>query len=106
MASKLLPLFTQITRKATESIYNISGMRRRLLSSATGKNEVQLNSGDVSVLLVKRKIQSFNDKVLRIKGDEVLLPKDLFGEKWSDTLQSGSVQVFCCNNDLFVSSTR
>jgi len=94
MASELLPFFTQITRKATESIHNISGMRRRFLSSATGKNEVRLNSGGVSVLLEKRKIQRFNDKVLRIKGDEVLLPKDLFGEKWSDTLQSGSVQVF------------
>lgn len=101
MASKLLQFFTQITRKATKSIYNISDMRRRFLSSATGENEVQLNSGGVSVLLAKRKIQSFNDKVLRIKEDEVLLPKDLFGEKWSDTLQSGSVQVFCCYNYLF-----
>lgn len=93
MASKLLPFSTQITRKATESIYNISDMRRRFLSSATGKNEVQLYSNDVSVLLAKRKIQTFNDKVFVIKGDEVRLPKDLFAEKWSETPQSGSVQV-------------
>lgn len=69
-------------------------MRRRFMSSAPGENEVQLYSSGVSVLLAKRKIQSFNDKVLRIKRDEVRLPKDLFAGKWSDNLQSGSVQVF------------
>ena len=69
-------------------------MRRRFLSSAPGGNKVQLNTTGVSVLLEKRNIQSFNDKVLRIKRDEVRLPTDLFAGKWSDTLQSGSVQVF------------
>lgn len=69
-------------------------MRRRFMSSAPGETEVQLYSSGVSVLLAKRKIQSFNDKVLRIKRDEVRLPKDLFAGKWSDNLQSGSVQVF------------
>jgi len=93
MTSKLLPFFTQITRKAEKSIYDISDMRRRFLSSAPGGNKVQLTTSGVSVLLEKRKIQSFNDKVLRIKRDEVYLPKDLFAGKWSDTLQSGSAQV-------------
>lgn len=71
-------------------------MRRRVLSSAADENEVQvqLDTKGVFVLLVKTKIQSFNDKVLRIKEDEVRLPKDLFAGKWSDTLKSGSVQVF------------
>ena len=71
-------------------------MRRRVLSSATGRNEqeVKLDTKGVSILLVQTKIQSFNDKVLRIKKDEVRLPKDLFAGKWSDTLKSGSVQVF------------
>ena len=96
MTSNLLPFFTQITRTAKESIYSISDMRRRVLSSATGRNEhkVELYTKDVSVLLVKTKIQSFNGKVLRIEEDEVRLPKDLFAGKWSDTLKSGSVQVF------------
>ena len=96
MTSNLLPFFTQITRTAKESIYNISDMRRRVLSSATGRNEqeVKLDTKGVSILLVQTKIQSFNDKVLRIKKDEVRLPKDLFAGKWSDTLKSGSVQVF------------
>ena len=65
-------------------------MRRRFLSSSPGTNEVPLSIKGVSVLLVKTDIQSFNDKVLRIKGDEVRLPKDLFtGES-----VSGTVQVF------------
>ena len=98
MISKLIPFYrsyrSQITRKAKKSIYNISDMRRRFLSSDTIEDEVKLCISGVSVLLVKKKVQSFNDKVLRIKGDEVRLPKDLFAGKWSDTLQSGSVQVF------------
>lgn len=78
---------------ATKSIYNITDMRRKFLRSVTDEDEVRLHSNGISVSLAKIKIQPLGEKVFRIMGDEVRLPKDLFTGEWREALKSGSVQV-------------
>ena len=78
---------------ATKSIYNITDMRRRFLSSTMGADEVRLHTNGISVLLAKTKIDPLGENVFRIMADEVRLPKDLFTGELRDALQYGSVQV-------------
>lgn len=87
-------LFSQnITRKAMESIYNISAMRNRFLRVSVHEDNILMEAYPVSILLAKVNPLKVEEQVFRVSGDEIHFPGQLFAGEWSVALHNSSVQV-------------